>query len=105
MRCAKFLGTRRCSREPVLGAADAVVDPTVRRAAGRVADNDRASVVEPTPTLIEVSGLGRRPLWRGSWPNRPAVVAGREADADGDQVRIGGVAVDPVSAGEGLDVH
>ena len=40
-----------------------------------------------------------------SRPNRPAVVAGSKADADGDQVRIGGVAVDAVSAGEGLDAH
>src|SRR6188474_2735709 len=93
---------RRGSQEPVLGAADAVVDPTVRRASGRVADNEHALVADPDPTLIEISReisrLGRRPLRRGSRPNRPPVVAGSDAEADGDQVRIGGVAVDPVSA-------
>src|SRR4051794_22256963 len=99
----------RCSQEPVLGAANPVVGPTVRRAAGRVADNDHALVADPDPTLTDISTeisrkisrLGRRPLRRPSRPHRPAAVAGPEADADDDQVRIGGVAVNPVSAAEG----
>src|SRR3954454_7157646 len=94
-------GRGRFSREPVLGAAAAVVDPTVRRAAGVVADNEHAVVADPDPTLIAISRLGPRPLRRGSRPNRPAVIARSEADADGDQVRVGGVAVDAVSAGGG----
>jgi hypothetical protein len=53
----------RCSREPVLGAADAGADPTARRAAGRVADNEHALVADPDPTLTEIgreiSRLGR----------------------------------------------
>jgi hypothetical protein len=88
-----------CSRELVLGAADAVVDPTGRYAGGRVVDNEHALVGDPDPTLIEISReisrLGRRPLRRGSRPNRLAAVARTEAHADREQVRIGGIAVDP----------
>ena len=38
-------------------------------------------------------------------PERPTIIAGSEAEADDDQVRRGGVAVDAVSAGKSLDAH
>ena len=89
----------RCSPEPFPGATHAVVDPTVRPAAGCVADHENGSVADPDPTLTaisrEISRLGQRPLRRRRRPNRPAAVAGSDTDADGDQVRIGGVAIDP----------